>query len=526
MAEPHLLRCCRAAAPDARAGDLPGTRRGGKHDVVDPDGKPSSHRPDMARLHALVYQRSRGLNNRALNFPSGQGAQRKEPMTRAKGLESRSEILEPTTTAPADHWSLAREGPFALARSEPRNISPRRIGLFGVFGCGNTGNDGSLEAMLLFLRRVRPDAKFACFCSPRYEAAEQVERDFGLFAIPYGIPEPSNPLLRSLDLLTLQAPRKLSSFVRAIWHMRKLDLLIVSGGGFLEGFGTSLYGRPLTIFAWCLAGRLCRTRVAFVSVGAGSIGHPISRWLLKSAVAPAHYRSYRDRISKAFMESIGCDTRSDPVYPDIAFNLPEPSRSHRHETEDGPLTVGVGVMAFHGWRKDRASADAVYAAYVEKITIFVLWLIDRGHRVRILMGETADWQAATDVVAKVAIARPNLPPGRLLAEQSDTIHEVMRQVAEVDVVVATRFHNVVCALKLDKPTLSIGYGAKNDALMAEMGLGRFCQHIEHLDLDLLVDQFTDLISDRGSYEQSIRDANLVIQERLERQGSILASHLL
>ena len=226
------------------------------------------------------------------------------------------------------------------------------------------------------------------------------------------------------------------------------------------------------------------------------------------------------------MESIGCDTRSDPVYPDIAFNLPEPSRSRRHETEDGPLTVGVGVMAFHGWRKDRASGDAVYAAYVEKITIFVLWLLDRGHPVRILMGEAADWQAVADVVTKVAIARPNLPPNHLLADRSDTIHDLMYQIAETDVVVATRFHNVVCALKLGKPTVSIGYGAKNQALMAEMGLDRFCQHIEGLDLDLLIHQFMELISHRHNLEQNIRNTNLLYEQRLQDQDLLLASSLL
>src|SRR5690554_4061122 len=29
-----------------------------------------------------------------------------------------------------------------------------KIALFGQFGCGNSGNDGSLEAILLFLRRA------------------------------------------------------------------------------------------------------------------------------------------------------------------------------------------------------------------------------------------------------------------------------------------------------------------------------------------------------------------------------------
>ena len=54
-------------------------------------------------------------------------------------------------------------------------------------------------------------------------------------------------------------------------------------------------------------------------------------------------------------------------------------------------------------------------------------------------------------------------------------------------------------------------------------MGAFCQHVEHLDLDLLIDQFTQLISDRQRYEQSIRDANLVFRERLERQDLQLAA---
>ena len=106
-----------------------------------------------------------------------------------------------------------------------------------------------------------------------------------------------------------------------------------------------------------------------------------------------------------------------------------------------------------------------------------------------------------------------------------SLHDLMRQIATTDVVVATRYHNVVCALKLGKPTVSVGYAEKNDALMAEMGLGSFCQHVERLDLDLLIEQFRRLIADRERYERSIRKANLACQERLDRQDSLLAAWL-
>ena len=66
-----------------------------------------------------------------------------------------------------------------------------------------------------------------------------------------------------------------------------------------------------------------------------------------------------------------------------------------------------------------------------------------------------------------------------------TLHDVMQQMADTDIVVATRYHNVVCALRVGKPTISIGYAEKNDALLAEVGLADFCQDIERLDVDLL-----------------------------------------
>ena len=415
---------------------------------------------------------------------------------------------------------------FALwRRRQPQNSCPK-IGLLGLFGCGNSGNDGSLEAMLIFLRRTRPDAKLVCICGARGGAPDRVARTFGVVAIPLGFPRPTNTLLRILDRLSSKGPRLLASWLLAIRHARSLDVLIIPGTGILDDFGEGPTGMPATLFGWCLAAKLCSTRVAFVSIGAGPIHHPLSRWLVRSAVAMAQYRSYRDHISKAFLQSIGFDTRNDEVYPDIAFNLPVPASPRLHDKADGRLTVGVGVMTYLGWRNDSIRGAAVYAAYLEKITKFVLWLLDQGHQVRILTGDGADRRAVADVMAGVVAAEPNLSHGRLQTQQMVSLHDLMRQIAATDIIVATRYHNIVCALKLGKPTVSIGYAEKNDVLMAEMGLGSFCQHIERLDVRRLTEQFTRLAANRRTYERSIRDANLIYQEMLKQQDARLQSLLL
>ena len=108
-------------------------------------------------------------------------------------------------------------------------------------------------------------------------------------------------------------------------------------------------------------------------------------------------------------------------------------------------------MTYLGWQRNSPRGPAIYATYLEKITAFVLWLLDQGHRVRILMGDAADRDAVADVLSKVATARPHLAQDRLLADPMRSLHDLMRQMAETDVVVATRYHNIVCALKLGKP---------------------------------------------------------------------------
>src|SRR5690606_2199071 len=119
------------------------------------------------------------------------------------------------------------------------------------------------------------------------------------------------------------------------------------------------FGMPLALLAWCLVARLRGAWIAFVSIGAGPIHHPVSRWLMRSAVAMADYRSYRDAVSKEFMTRIGFDTRDDAVYPDIAFKLPAPA-SVRPQRPDGRLVVGVGVMTYQGWRDDPDRGAPIY----------------------------------------------------------------------------------------------------------------------------------------------------------------------
>jgi polysaccharide pyruvyl transferase WcaK-like protein len=395
-----------------------------------------------------------------------------------------------------------------------------KIALLGLFGNGNFGNDGSLEAMLAFLRRGHPEAQLACICGN----PDLIRQKFALPTIPLGkayvAQAPAGGLLgRARKVL-----HKIEDLFLTIWHIRKFDVVIVPGTGILDDFGERPYGMPWDILRWCFGARLMGARVAFVSIGAGPIRHPLSRWLMKAAARLAHYRSYRDTISKEFMTDIGLKSASDPVYPDIAFSLEAPQPAARRG--DQRLNVGIGVMSYYGWYGFADGGAEIHARYMEKLSRFAVYLLNRGHRVRLLTGETTDTQAVADLMRRVTEARPQTPPQDLISEPSGSLHDLMRQMVETDIVVATRFHNIVCALKLGKPSISLGYARKNDVLMAQAGLETFCQHVEQFDVETLIGQFESLTAGRRGYEQAIRAHAQAVAARLAAQEAMLSAELL
>jgi polysaccharide pyruvyl transferase WcaK-like protein len=392
------------------------------------------------------------------------------------------------------------------------------VGLFGAFGIGNFGNDGSLEAALLLLRRIAPEERLLCICGNPAD----VEKAFGLDAISI-YHRPRRSAEGRAAVLIEKVVGRATLWFHAMRHLRRLRVLVIPGTGLLDDFSVSPIGWPYDLLSWFVLARLMGVKVVLASIGAGPIRHPVSRWLMRSAARAAHYRSYRDLPSKAFMESIGLDTRHDVVYPDIAFNLPAPRSAPRRNGGDGSLTIGVGVMAYHGWRNDPVRGAEIYAAYLDKITTFVLWLLQRGHVVRILMGEVSDRRAVDDLFQALRTRKPDLADGSVMFAPAHTLTDVMQQMADLDLVVATRYHNVVCALRMSKPTISIGYAVKNDALLGEMGLAAFCQHIEDFDVGRLEAQITQLMSDRGAFERRIREAGKQFECKLRDQESRLAS---
>ena len=396
---------------------------------------------------------------------------------------------------------------------------PPRVGLFGLLGSGNSGNDASMERVLGYLREAHPDAVVDALCG----GPERVRASYGLDAAPLFWYQKFEQRKTGVTAAFLKMLGKGIDTIRVASWVRRHDAVIVPGAGALE---TTLpqhaWGFPYALFLLTTSGKLLGTKVALVSVGADLINKRATRRLSNATARRASYRSYRDAYSLEAMRQRGIDTSSDRVYPDLVFGVPTPP----YEPGD-PQLVGVGVMAYHGGNDDRKQAAEIHSRYVEKMTRFTRWLVDNGYRVRLFGGDNKfDGEVAEKIQAELRQYRPDLEPSQVTVATVPTYSELIREMAPVGMVVATRYHNVMCGLKLCKPTISLGYSRKFISLMTDMGLADFHQFTGSIDVDRLIGQFKELESRHAEIQQQMVKRNASNRQSLADQFAVLSRLLL
>ncbi len=395
-----------------------------------------------------------------------------------------------------------------LNRPRTQTKSPR-IALFGAFGLGNLGNECTLQALIHNIRAYVPNAEISCICP----GPDEVQSSYKIPASPIKeipLSPVKNRVLRSIRRLVVGIPLELIRWIKAAMRVRNLDALIMTGTGMLGDFGISPFDLHYEILKWTVVAKLCRCKVLFVSVGAGPIHHRLSRHFVKAALSCADYRSYRDTFSKDYLSHIGFSSERDYVYPDLAYSFPKrmATSSSDEDSHNGTTVIGLGLMTYFNRRSTFPNDETIYRGYIAKLGDFVAWLIEKNYTVRLLIGDvTYDERARKDLREAIARRIPSAN-GRLIDTPAASVDDVFSQLAATDLVVASRFHNILLALMLGKPTLAISYHQKIDSLMAEAGLPEFCQDIESLDLQQICRQFAEL-------ESSSKSTTLHLQRNAE-----------
>jgi polysaccharide pyruvyl transferase WcaK-like protein len=393
-----------------------------------------------------------------------------------------------------------------LTSRDPRQP---RVGILGRFGSGNLGNEASLEAVLNRIRATSSTIRLDAMCSGPGELARRWQMpavSMHWLDRPRTIPGLSHRLSSPL----LIASGAIVDALRTIRWVGRHDFVLVPGTGPLE---STTYVRPWqtpwVLFWASVAGRITGTRVWYVCVGASRPNDPVTRWLLRGAAGLATYRSFRDQASRDAVAALGVDVSADPVFPDLVWSLPVPPATHRGQRADGRRAIGLGVMAYSPPSGTPALADGE-ERLLEGWANIIRKLLESGHTVRLFYGDDEDRQ----VIEQIRRSVPS--PAVSCVDVSDT-EGLMRELAGMDAVIATRFHNVLCALMCERPTVSVGYGRKHRDLMAEVGFADLALDLEDLAAGRLTEILPLLDRERASVAERLGSTRQEMRSALEPQ---------
>jgi polysaccharide pyruvyl transferase WcaK-like protein len=413
--------------------------------------------------------------------------------------------------------------PPVLSRLQERERTRKKIAFFGHFDSSNFGNESTLQAILYHLRWFHPDAEVTCICTgpDATVATHKIE------AIPIAETfvkwRPQNPFVRVVRMVCIGIPSELYRWARCLMRLRRIDMLIIPGTGLLtDAFGLSRWGAaPYNMFRWSLTAKVCRCKLLFVSIGAGPIYGALGRCFVKSVLSLADFRSYRDRSTIEYLKGIGFRTHNDRVYPDLAFSLPEAAIPNEGTKKSRRSVVGLGLMAYAGKYSTPRPSNEVYLAYLENLVKVVRWLLAHEYDVRLLSGDLGDMRARREFRDLLRERLSVREEGRIIDEPVFSVENLLSQITVTDIVVATRFHNVLLALLCNKPVISISFHHKCESLMSEMGLSGYCLDINDFTADSLIEKFCDAETNVSKLKPLIREKVGEFRKALDEQYKII-----
>jgi lipopolysaccharide biosynthesis glycosyltransferase/polysaccharide pyruvyl transferase WcaK-like protein len=399
-----------------------------------------------------------------------------------------------------------------------------KIAFFGYFGRHNFGNEATLLAIHSNLRRVVPNADFdfVCICN----GPEVVAADYnmtGLLSRDYVVKpwKSQNLLPRLARKILVGIPSEFWRWVQSVKALSGTDALIVPGTGLLTDAYTMLGWGPYDLLRWTVGAKLARCKLLFVSVGAGPIYSRAGRAFLKTALWLADFRSYRDVSSRQYLKGAGFPVEKDPIYPDLAFSLLGTALPRTQKNKGGRTVVGLGLMEYGGKYSVESRTDGSNRPYLEQLAEFVTWLLGQRYDVRFLVGDAGEWWVVGELKALIKERLLGDSEGRIIDDPIDSLESLLRQLAATDLVVATRFHNVLLSLLLEKPTIAISFHDKCSSLMSEMGMAQYCEDINDVKAQTLIEKFRRLQQNADSIKQTLQQKVEARRKALDEQYEII-----
>ena len=392
--------------------------------------------------------------------------------------------------------------------------------VFGELGIGNLGNEASLTEALRRLDAQLPGAQVRVLSYvPERTVAEHRGEHPRWSAVPINAPARAARVVELPGRWGVLA-RQVADAGRVARASRGADVVVVPGTGIFEELWMGPWGVPVLLVGLAVGARAHRVPLAVVAVGADLPRRRLTRWMFSLALRSATLATFRDDHSRAAGTAMTSGRAAAPrLDPDLVLGAPAPDVTEAGSAtpDDGRPRVVLGVMRYFGESDDEHSpaGAAVHERYLATLTDVGERILARGWSVDVVVGDGGDVPVARALGARLGTG------ARVRAVT--TLRELDELVAGSTAVVASRYHNVVSAIRAAVPVVSISYGPKGHALMAQVGMGSSCQWIEELDADALVEQLDDAVARSAEVAVRLREATAALRAAADRPWEDVAA---
>lgn len=436
----------------------------------------------------------------------------------------------------------------------------KKIGIFGHVGNKNLGDEAIVAAVIQNIKCRYPDAEIYGFTAnpeDTYERHKITAFPIRRIKTPHSIGQYRKSEVDAQNLkspsqliatiktklkkvpsiyhflqkiqkcfhLILSFPKELAFLISCFKNLKGIDLLIIAGSQQLIDFIKGSWLFPYTHLKWSIIAKLVKTKVAFVSVGAGPITSPLSKIFIKYALSGASYRSFRDESSKKLIESLGVSGKNF-VFPDLAYSLQIGKRMPASTPRRLPPIVGINPVPFSDPDYWPGSSAHAYGIYINKLAEFALWLIQRGYAVLFFPTQISLDPPVINDIRAIMKNRGDIDFERDIVDVSiNSFDELISAISMTNIVVASRFHGVIISYILNKPVLGIAYQKKTFDLMKQLNQSDYALDIKSINISLFQKLFITLEYNSNFIKKEIERKIALFQRELETQYDMIFSML-
>ena len=295
---------------------------------------------------------------------------------------------------------------------------PKKVVISGYYGFDNFGDDAILSVLCKKLKSLNADITVFS-ANP-----DKTSHDYGVNSV------------RSFDLKSI------------VQKIRNTDILISGGGSLLQDV-TSL--KSLIYYSTIIfLAILFKKDVAIFAQGIGPLNKKISKFIVINLLKRAKYVSVRDEKSLEFLASnaISAELVNDPVY---SISVPDVPKN---------FAVGIQLRDFFNVNTDflEALADNVLANYPNrKIELFVFQ-------------KSIDENISKQFEKILKLKNPDIDTEIIYYNNRA---EIFKRIAQLDCLIAMRFHAIIAALNAGVRVAGINYDIKVEKLAKEASIPLF-----------------------------------------------------